>query len=170
MPAAPINPMDRSCRWATWLALFVAFLVANQALAEGNHDQLGAWEVKLRPGVYWPGPYYSRLYEQDHQLRPGQRILFYRMRPYQHYGEHKLYNASPPLTDGGIHSDRYNYRYKYGFEPARSPNPYVEEGCTDPPRSLRSLVSPATPIPGTPIPVAPRPLPRDPIPDVNPNR
>lgn len=97
----------------------------------------GDMEIKIRPGVYWPGPYYSQQYLQPPPLRPGQKVLFYRMLPFEHYGDYRYGVAVPGLTNGTVQSDRFPYRYRYGFEPTEGPKPRYVDECDLPPRSFR---------------------------------
>lgn len=119
-------------------AMAAVGLAALAGAASANHP-LGHYEVRLRPGVYYPGPYYSRSYIQDHELRPGERILFYRLRPWEHYSEARLGKPGWGLVNGSIDSDRFAYRYRYDFVPVQIPPPISVEDCPPPPKGLRVL-------------------------------
>lgn len=80
------------------------------------------------PGVYYPGPYYSRTYLQRFNLLPNQRMIYLRLAPYQHYGAHRLGWPTPGIAYGSPESDRFPYRYTYGFvAPHKAPPPPVDE-------------------------------------------
>jgi hypothetical protein len=97
-------------------------------------------------GGYYPGPYYSRAYIQQFPLDPGDRILLYRLRPFQHYGRYEYgCPIEPNLTRGTVESFRFPYRYQWGFRPTPEPQPLENSNCDHPlARRYRSIDSPST--------------------------
>lgn len=89
--------------------------------------------VQLSQGVYYPGPYYSKTYIQEFPLGPGDRPLFFRLQPFQHYGRYRQgVPIEPGLTDGGFQLAHFPYRYHWDFEPVRMPRPIYLSPCDDP--------------------------------------
>lgn len=74
-------------------------------------------DLRLPPGEYYPGPYYSRGYLQAFPLTPNQQPIYFRLIPFEHYGEYRLGTPVPGLTSGDIQSNWFPYRYHYGFQP-----------------------------------------------------
>ena len=111
------------------LLALVAALFALTGPAEA-HDlfQLNGNSLRVPPGVYHEGPFYSRQYLQNYPLRPGQTPVYFRLVPFEHYGRYRLGNPIPGLTNGSVQSDRFPYRYKYGFQP-NFPPPVVIDEC-----------------------------------------
>lgn len=114
---------------AAWLAL-AGLVVASQlgsGVARGDLFSLNGNDERVPPGVYYPGPFYSRQYLQDFPLRPDQAPIYYRLIPFEHYGQYRLGTPVPGLTTGHIHSNRFVYRYRYGFEPVVCIPPVYDE-------------------------------------------
>ena len=101
-------------------------------------NPLACLDLRLAPGAYYPAYYYSRDYIQTFPMRPGQRALYLRLRPYEHYGENRPGYPTPGVANGWVQSDRFNYRYAYGFQPVTTPIPPWPDGCTPPPPGLYS--------------------------------
>jgi hypothetical protein len=99
---------------------------------------------KLDQGVYYPNTYYSRSYVQEFPLRPGDRPLMFRLNPFQHYGRYRQgFPIEPDLTDGGFQLDRFDYRYRWDFQPYQPPAPARCNPCDDPrARRWQDLASP----------------------------
>lgn len=113
-------------------AVLAAFWLASAAGA-GDLNKKHNYVVKLNQGVYYPGPYYSRSYLQDYPLGPGDRPLFFRLHPFQHYGRYRQGDPiEPGLTDGGLQLRLFPYRYRWDFEPVRAPRPIYLSPCDDP--------------------------------------
>lgn len=115
----------RAGRASLVVALFFVAPMAQAGLYTFNGNDL-----RIPPGVYYPGPFYSRQYLQDFPLQPGQVPVYYRLSPYEHYGLIRQGSPVRGLTDGGIHADRFPYRYKYGFQPTQAPVEYIDP-CKD---------------------------------------
>ena len=92
-----------------------------------NLFDLNGNDLRVPAGVYHEGPFYSRQYLQNYPLQPGQTPVYFRLIPFEHYGQIRLGNAVPGLTNGSIQSDRFPYRYKYGFQPNFPPKVVVDE-------------------------------------------
>lgn len=97
----------------------------------GDHSKIGAFggEVRTRPGVYYPGPYYSLSYKQAFPLRPGQQPIMYWLAPFQHYGEIRYGQPVPGLTRGYPNSDYFPYRYAFDFQPNALPPAPPQDPC-----------------------------------------
>ncbi|QDU59788.1 hypothetical protein Pan216_06210 [Planctomycetes bacterium Pan216] len=87
--------------------------------------------LKPNMGVYYPDAYFSRQYLRDVPVGPDQVILYSRLRPYENYGRFRLGVPVSGLTDGKIHSDRFPYRYDFGFQPVEAPSVPPRNICED---------------------------------------
>lgn len=85
----------------------------------------------LPPTVDDPDGHYQSLQylHQHYDLKPGERVLYFRLVPYQHYGRHRLGVAEPGLTAGFVEADVYPYRYDLGFVPVRRKLPPLPDPC-----------------------------------------
>jgi hypothetical protein len=84
-------------------------------------------------GGYYPGPYYSRAYLQTFPLEPGDRVMLYRLRPFQHYGRYEYgCPIEPGLTHGTVDSYRFTYRYQWGFRATQTLAPVEPSNCDHP--------------------------------------
>ncbi|MBY0587951.1 hypothetical protein K2X85_12295 [bacterium] len=133
----------------TVVLMLMSLLMTSSSLrAEGidKHHQLQHHYRQYQGEYYPPGPYYSRAYIQQFPLDPGDRILLYRLRPFQHYGRYEYgCPIEPGLTRGTVESFRFPYRYQWGFRPTADPKPIEDTNCEHPlARRYRSLV-PAEP-------------------------
>ncbi len=92
-------------------------------------------------GGYYPGPYYSRAYLQTFPLEPGDRVMLYRLRPFQHYGRYEYgCPIEPGLTNGTVDSYRFPYRYQWGFRATQTHAPVEPSNCDHPlARQYRSI-------------------------------
>jgi hypothetical protein len=64
-------------------------------------------------------------------LKPGQRPLYVKLAPYQHYGQHRLGEPWPLLADGTVKSDLFAYRYHPGFVPTPRTPAWQASDCDE---------------------------------------
>lgn len=139
-------------RYADFVKLMCLLVAAladpGSALAQGwapdcCTDQVGKDQIWLQPGfgVYYPDAYYSRQYLQQFPLQGDQDILYFRLRPYENYGQFRLGQPVQGLTNGTVDSNRYPYRYAYDFQAWQAPVPPLDDPCARPrlQRTLRPI-------------------------------
>lgn len=137
-----LEPTGNGAAWAGrgWWALglmkttaLCVFVMAQGATGGDIGNQPKNHVRKLDQGVYYPNTYYSRTYIQDYPLSPGDRPLFFRLNPFQHYGRYRQGVAiEPGLTDGGFQLSHFPYRYKWDFQPTEAPKRIYMNPCDDP--------------------------------------
>lgn len=123
--------MGHRTLWAS--LLLIAFSADWLIAAEPVPNHMTLW---LDKGVYYPDAYYSRAYVQPFPIRPNQRIMYFRLKPEEHYGRYRLGVPFPNMTNGQV--DPYPFQYIYGTPvPPPPPVPPVLE-C-DPPPELNPI-------------------------------